>query len=123
MNTSIMDSLTYMCKGHYTVNRENGTVLFEFQEGVLSAGLHVSRFIMNTRETAVREALIKLGWTPPTDEPAIAHRGSHIIPNSFCCRGCKNTFPYSDAHIHKADQRWTWCPTCYSQLTPPDAPA
>ena len=44
--------------------------------------------LIDTEETAVRKALIKLGWTPPSDE--------HPLSSSWVCSGCGETVEPED---------------------------
>lgn len=37
----------------------------EIEQKVMQAGRLISTAVINTKEAQVREALIKLGWTPP----------------------------------------------------------
>ena len=46
----------------------------------------VTRQIMNTKERQTREALIQLGWTPPTESSGLSHQADALqaIANRVC---------------------------------------
>lgn len=48
------------------VNVEAESIMVELTRNQVT----VSKWIMDTREALIREALIKLGWTPPIKSPA-----------------------------------------------------
>jgi hypothetical protein len=48
-----------------SIDRANGTVALEVEDW---AG-KITREVMNTKDVAVRKALIALGWTPPPETP------------------------------------------------------
>jgi hypothetical protein len=53
----------------------------------------LSRWIINTRDEAVRQALLKLGWTPPNntveDRQAIVEYCEHCGPYHQIKQSCK----------------------------------
>lgn len=57
----------------YTLNTDTvGDMIVQslFLEGPMTKKTEeISRWCMDTRERTTREALIKLGWTPPPEKP------------------------------------------------------
>lgn len=49
-----------------TLDLENKTITIELRK----ATEKLSKWVIDTRESAIRDALIKLGWIPPSTPPA-----------------------------------------------------
>jgi hypothetical protein len=49
--------------------KEQGIITQELQQDIDGHITRLSRWVVQTRDESVRQALIKLGWTPPPDTP------------------------------------------------------
>ena len=58
-----------------TVPFEGGTIVQDLNSYNNEVEEHVTRWIVDTREHSIRQALISLGWTPPTTEATPAGKG------------------------------------------------
>lgn len=68
------DEMKYTIK---TSSFENGIIEQELYRKTPTCEERVMRWVMDTRETGIRDALVKLGWTPPgkpeREEPLTIH--------------------------------------------------
>jgi hypothetical protein len=83
------------------------THTWEGDEYRSSLANEMSRRICDFEDRLVREALIKLGWTPPEDttlrdtqhELAILHDAFKLYPGAWCCAGAR----HSNGWHHRLD--------------------